>query len=139
VKPAFTAAVQGLPQSPVLAAAVTIEAVPGADGIDRLLSVDRTGAVTTSAFTGTPGFVPVTIVPGVPAVRLPAPVSTPVTGTFAGNDAEILVTGGDGQTWIMSLSHPDRPAQGAAFQSDVPVVPATQPAQGQHRISQPAG
>jgi hypothetical protein len=39
----------------------------------------------------------------------------------------------------MSLAHPDKPAQGAAFLSDVPVVPVTQPAQSQHRISQPEG
>ncbi|MEY9932828.1 hypothetical protein ABH926_007479 [Catenulispora sp. GP43] len=139
VKPAFTAAVQGLPQNPALAAAVTIEAVPGTGGIDQLLSVDGTGAVSASTFNGTQGFVPVTVVPGTSAVRLPAPVGTPVAGAFVGKDAEILVTGSDGQTWIISLAHPDRPAQGAAFQSDVAAVPATQPAQGQHKLSQPAG
>jgi hypothetical protein len=139
VKPAITAAVQGLSQNPVLAAAVTIEAVPGTDGIDQLLSVDGTGAVTASTFNGTQGFVPVTVVPGAAAVRLPAPVGTPVAGTFAGKDTEVLVTGADGQTWILSLAHPDRPAQGAAFQPDVTAVPATQPAQSQHKLSQPAG
>ena len=136
-KPAFTAALQGLPQSPVLAGAVTIEAVPGADGTDELVSADGTGAVAAFTFTGAQGFVQVL---GAPAVRLPAPApaTTPVAGGFVGDDQEILVTGADGQTWIMSLSHPERPVQGAAFQSDA-AVPATQPAPGQHRLSQPAG
>ena len=139
-KPAFTAALKALPQNPTLAAAVAIEAAPGAGGIDELLSTDGTGTVAAFTFTAQ-GFVPVKTAPGapaLPALKLPAPVTTPVDGAFVGSDAQILVTGADGQTWIMSLAHPDRPAQGAAFQSDT-VVPNTQPAQGQHRLAQPAG
>jgi hypothetical protein len=138
VKPGLTAAVKALPQNPVLAGAVTIEAVPGADGIDQLVSADGTGAVAAFTFTGPQGFTPVKGLPGAPAVRLPVPAATPVAGGFSGNDQEILVTGADGQTWIMSLAHPERPAQGAAFHADA-TVRTTQPAPGQHRLSQPAG
>ena len=149
-KPAFTATLKAVPQNPTLAGAVTIEAVPGIDGVDQLASVDGTGRVATFTFTAAQGFVPVKAVsdapgapaghavPAVPTVRLPAAVTTPVTAAFAGSDPEILVTGADGQSWIVSLTHPDRPAQGAAFQSDA-ALPATQPAQGQHRLSQPTG
>ncbi|MEY9859623.1 hypothetical protein ABH935_005256 [Catenulispora sp. GAS73] len=139
VKPAFTAVLKALPQNPTLAGAVAIEAVPGSDGIDQLVSADGTGVVAAFTFTAAQGFVPVKTAPGapaLPALRLPAPVTTPVDGVFVGTDAQFLVTGADGQTWIMSLAHPDRPAQGAAFQSDA-VVPTTQPAQGQHRLAQP--
>jgi hypothetical protein len=59
VQPAITAAVQGLPQSPVLAGAVTIEAVPGTGGTDELVAADGTGTVAAYTFTGAQGFVPV--------------------------------------------------------------------------------
>jgi hypothetical protein len=137
VQPAITAAVQGLPQSPVLAGAVTIEAVPGTGGIDNLVAADGTGTMVAYTFTGAQGFVPVRGLPGAPAAHLPATAAMPVAGAFAGTDQEILVTGPDGQTWIMSLTHPERPAQGAAFASDA-VLPTTQPAQGQHRLGETA-
>ena len=140
-KPAFTAAAKALPQNPVLAGAVTIESVRATDGTDELVSADVTGTVATFTFTGAHGFVPVKSAPGAPSaptVRLPAPITTPVAAAFAGKDAEFLVTGADGQTWIVSLAHPDRPAQGAAFQSDA-ALPATQHAPGQHRLSEPTG
>ncbi|MBS2535613.1 hypothetical protein KGQ20_22895 [Catenulispora sp. NF23] len=138
VKPALTAAVQGLPASPVLAGAVTIEAVPGADGADKLLSVDGTGAVVAYTLTGPQGFVPdlgTPTGPAVPTVKLttPAPAATPVAGDFAGSTPELMVTGADGQTWIVSPDHPDRPSQGAAFVSDA-AVEATPHTPGQRLI-----
>jgi hypothetical protein len=116
--------------SPALGGAVTIEAVPDPDGTAHLMSLDASGTVATYTFSAAHGFVPVA--GGAPNAQLPAPVTTPVYGDFLGTGGQLLVTGADGQTWIVSLAHPDQPDQGADFLSPAPAAPPAGPAAQLH-------
>jgi hypothetical protein len=132
-KPGPSAKVESLSVSPVLGTAVTIEAVPGTDGTDQLLSVDGKGAVASFTFDAVHGFVPVK---GAPTLQLPAPTAAtaPVIGGFVGDGSQLLVTDTTGQTWVVSITQLDRPAQGAVFQEHATPGPVTA-AQGQRRLS----
>ncbi|MBW8802457.1 MAG: hypothetical protein JF587_01145 [Catenulisporales bacterium] len=127
-----TAKAEGLSVDPALGGALTILAEAGAGGTDRLLALSNTGAVSAFAFDAKHGFVAVA---GQPTMQLPAPAATPVLGGFVGSGPEVLVTGADGQTWVVSATQPDRPSQGAVFNVRANVAPAVPVVPGQRRLS----
>lgn len=129
-----TAKAEGLSVDPALGAAPTILTEAAAGGVDRLVGVTTSGAVAAFEFDAKHGFVKAK---DEPLTQLPTPVATPVFGGFVGTGPEVLVTGVDGQTWVLSATQPDKPAQGAVFnvRPDVPqTAPAVSVVPGQRRF-----
>jgi hypothetical protein len=59
-------------------------------------------------------------------------------GTFAGTGPQVLVTGADGQTWVLSATQPDQPSRGIVFNEHDAApkpAPAAPAKQGQRRLS----
>jgi hypothetical protein len=163
-----SAKTEGLSVDPELGGAATVITEARVGGTDRLLAVSASGAVSAFVFDAEHGFVKVkndksdktdkavkdakdpkdakstTTGKSVadakpePLVQLPAPAAAPVLGTFGATGPQVLVTGTDGQTWVLSAAQPDQPSQGIVFnQHDAaptaaPAVPAKP---GQRRIS----
>ena len=135
-----TATAEGLSVDPDLGAAPTLLTEPTAGGADRLLAVTATGTTQAFVFDAERGFVKVKEAANTPKLTLPAPAATPVLGAFADGGPVVLVTGTDGQTWAVSATRPDRPAQGVVFNlPDVAPAPAPAPAApaaaGQRRLT----